>query len=66
MDKQAVASATQALFEALLPSFGQPVPGMSGYVTGPASRNNGFIDVRGLAPGTQVRDPSTGERLRVP
>ena len=66
VDKQAAAFSAQALLEALAPLFGQPVPGMPGYATGPATRNKGFIDVRGLAPGTEVRDPYTGERMRVP
>lgn len=66
VDKQATAFNAQALLEVLAPLFGQPMPGMPGYATGPAPRNQGFTGVRGLAPGTEVRDSHTGERLRVP
>ena len=65
-DKQAAALAEQAQVEAMSPRFGQPVPGMPGYVTGPAPSLKGFIDVRGYAPGAEVQDPYTGERMRVP
>lgn len=66
LDKQAASFNAQALIEVLAPLFGQPLAGMPGYATGSAPRNKGVIDIRGLASGTEVRDPSTGERMRVP
>ncbi len=66
VDKQAAALTAQSLLEGLAPPFGQPVPGMPGYVTGPAPSSKGVIDVRGLSPGMEVRDPYTGEHMRVP
>lgn len=65
-DKLAAALATQSQRDAMTPPFGQPVPGMPGYVTGPAPMIKGYIDVRGLTPGTEVQDPYTGSWMRVP
>lgn len=46
--------------------YGTPVPGKEGLVTSPFSPNSGYIDVRGLAPGTPVRDPYTGKIFLTP
>jgi hypothetical protein len=42
------------------------VPGKKGYVTSPYSPDAGFIDVSGLEPGSQARDPYTQKIFRVP
>ena len=39
--------------------YGTPVPGKQGFVMSPFSPNSGYIDVRGFAPGTPVKDPYT-------
>ena len=41
--------------------YGTPVPGKQGFVTSPFSPNSGYVDVRGFAPGTPVKDPYTGK-----
>ena len=46
--------------------YGTPVPGKEGFVTSPFSPNSGYIDVRGFAPGTPVRDPYTGKVFLTP
>jgi hypothetical protein len=47
--------------------FAKPVPGMPGCVYSPFSRKKvDYIDVRGLATGTLVKDPGTGRAFRVP
>ena len=38
-------------------AYGKPVPGKTGLVTSPYSPDGGYIDVRGFAPGTPVKDP---------
>jgi TPR repeat protein/serine/threonine protein kinase len=43
-----------------------PVQGKPGFVTSPYAPNEGFIDVRGFNPGTEVRDPYTGRPFLVP
>lgn len=43
-----------------------PVPDEPGMVMSPYSSNAGYIDVRGLAPGTQIRDPYSRKMLLVP
>ena len=46
--------------------YGTPVPGKPGLVTSPFSPNSGYIDVRGFAPGTPVKDPYTGKIFLTP
>jgi hypothetical protein len=46
--------------------YGTPVPGKTGFVTSPFSPNAGYIDVRGFAPGTPVKDPYTGKIFLTP
>jgi hypothetical protein len=46
--------------------YGTPVPGKKGFVTSPFSPNAGYIDVRGFAPGTPVKDPYTGKIFLTP
>jgi hypothetical protein len=46
--------------------YGTPVPGKQGFVTSPYSPNSGYIDVRGFAPGTPVKDPYSGKVFLTP
>lgn len=46
--------------------YGTPVPGKQGFVMSPFSPNSGYIDVRGFAPGTPVKDPYTGKVFLTP
>ena len=46
--------------------YGTPVPGKKGFVTSPFSPEAGYIDVRGFAPGTPVKDPYTGKVFLTP
>jgi hypothetical protein len=46
--------------------YGTPVPGRNGFVTSPFSPDSGYIDVRGFAPGTPVKDPYTGKIFLTP
>lgn len=46
--------------------YGTPVAGKQGFVTSPFSPNSGYIDVRGFAPGTPVKDPYTGKVFLTP
>lgn len=46
--------------------YGTPVPGKQGFVTSPFSPNSGYIDVRGFAPSTPVKDPYTGKVFLTP
>jgi hypothetical protein len=46
--------------------YGTPIPGKQGFVTSPFSPNSGYIDVRGFAPGTPVKDPYTGKIFLTP
>jgi hypothetical protein len=46
--------------------YGIPVPGKKGFVTSPFSPDSGYIDVRGFAPGTPVKDPYTGKVFLAP
>lgn len=46
--------------------YGTPVPGKTGFVTSPFSPESGYIDVRGFAPGTPVKDPYSGKIFLTP
>ena len=46
--------------------YGKPVPGKPGYVFNPYDDSKGYIDVRGFPPGTEVKDPYTGNNFLVP
>ena len=47
-------------------AYGKPVPGKPGLVTSPYSPDGGYIDVRGFAPGTPVKDPYSGKIFLTP
>ncbi len=70
LDRQDAALDAQARsdVEALLQTvpFGVPVPGRPGYMSSPAPRFQGYIDVRDQSTGAVVMDPFTGEKVRVP
>ena len=46
--------------------YGTPVPGKQGFVTSPFAPDSGYVDVRGLPPGTEVKDPYTGKSFLTP
>jgi hypothetical protein len=50
------------------PTFGLPVPGSPGLVYPPGAEKTpeNRVDVRGIPPGTKVRDPATGSIFLVP
>jgi hypothetical protein len=45
--------------------YGTPVPGKPGFVISPYS-SEGYVDVQGIPPNTEVRDPFTNKIFRVP
>ena len=47
-------------------AYGKPVPGKTGLVTSPYSPDGDYIDVRGFAPGTPVKDPYSGKIFLTP
>jgi len=46
--------------------YAQPVPGKPGFVTSPYAPYQGYVDVRGFPPGTEVKDPYTQKVFLVP
>jgi hypothetical protein len=46
--------------------YGKPVPGKPGYVTSPYAPYSGYVDVRNIPPGTEVKDPYTQKTFLVP
>jgi hypothetical protein len=46
--------------------YGTPVPGKQGFVTSPFSPDGGYVDVRGVPPGTEVKDPYSGKTFLTP
>ena len=46
--------------------YGTPVPGKPGFVTSPFSPTEGYVDVRGFPPGSEVKDPYSGKIFLVP
>jgi hypothetical protein len=46
--------------------YGTPVPGKQGFVTSPFAPESGYVDVRGIPPGTEVKDPYSGKTFLTP
>ena len=46
--------------------YGKQVPGKPGFVFSPYEPHQGYIDVRGFPPGTEVKDPYTQKSFLVP
>jgi len=46
--------------------YGTPVPGKQGLVTSPFAPESGYVDVRSVPPGTEVKDPYTGKIFLTP
>ena len=63
VDANSLPNATPADSTAL--PYGRPVPNKPGFVNSPYDERF-LIDVRGMPPGTLVKDPHTGKSFRVP
>jgi hypothetical protein len=46
--------------------YGTPVAGKQGFVTSPFAPERGYVDVRGFAPGTPVKDPYSDKIFLTP
>jgi hypothetical protein len=46
--------------------YGIPVPNKPGFVRSPFAPNGGYVDVRGFASGTEVKDPYTDKIFLTP
>lgn len=46
--------------------YATPVPGKPGFVISPHAPDAGYVDVRGMSPGQQARDPYTQKIFLVP
>lgn len=46
--------------------YGIPVPNKAGFVTSPYAPKSGYVDVRGFASDTEVKDPYTGRIFLTP
>ena len=46
--------------------YGIPVPNKPGFVMSPFAPNGGYVDVRGFASGTEVKDPYTDKIFLTP
>lgn len=46
--------------------YGTPVEGKPGFVTSPYAPQNGYVDLRGFSPNTEVKDPYSGKIFLAP